>query len=359
REGAPRGDGTPVTARFPDARILAVDDQPANVLLLERLLERWEYRNVTTTTSSSEAVAHVGRDTPDLLLLDLHMPDPDGFEVMRLLAPWTRGEKRMPILVLTADVTTETKQRALAAGARDFLTKPFDPVEVLLRVENLLEAHRLQEELQGANRHLEERVVARTRELERARRETLDRLVVAGEFRDDDTNEHAQRVGRTAGLLAAAVGLDAAAAELLRASAPLHDIGKIGISDTILLKPGRLTQDEYEVMKTHAAIGAQILSGSSSEVLELAAVVALSHHEQWSGGGYPSGLAGDAIPLPGRLTAVADVFDALTHDRPYKSAWTVEEAVAEIRRGRGAQFDPGVVDAFAALDHAALLEPVA
>jgi putative two-component system response regulator len=347
-----------VTARFPDARILAVDDQPANVVLLERLLRRWEYKHVATTTTSSEVLGLVERQVPDLLLLDLHMPEPDGFEVMRLLEPWTRGADRLPVLVLTADVTPDTKQRALAAGARDFLTKPFDPVEVALRVENLLDARTMHHQLRRSNETLEDRVRARTHELESARRDTLDRLVLAGEFRDDDTQEHAHRVGRTVALLARRLGLPDGEADLLRRSAPLHDIGKIGISDTILLKPGRLTADEYELMKTHAVIGEQILAGSSSRVLETSAAIALTHHERWDGNGYPRGLSGEAIPLAGRLTAIADVFDALTHDRPYKAAWPVDEAVAEVRRVRGTQFDPALVDAFGALDHEALLAAV-
>jgi putative two-component system response regulator len=348
-----------MTPTFADARLLVVDDQPANVMLLERLLQLWEYENIITTQDSSQVLPLVEAEVPDLVLLDLHMPAPDGFEVMRLLEPWTLGPERLPILVLTADATTETKRRALAAGARDFLTKPFDHTEVGLRVGNLLEIRRLHVELQNHNLLLEDRVRARTAEAEQARLETLERLVLAGEFRDDDTNQHAQRLGRTAGILAERLGLPTAEADLIRRSTPLHDIGKIGIPDTILMKPGRLTPDEYEVMKTHAVIGEQILSGGASVVLQESATIALTHHERWDGGGYPSGLQGEAIPLAGRLAALADIFDALTHRRPYKVAWPVDEAVAEMRRLRGAHLDPTVVDAFEGLDHAALLEPVA
>ena len=347
-----------MTPPFADARILIVDDQPANVMLLERLLQLWEYENILTTQDSSRVVPLVEAEVPDLVLLDLHMPAPDGFEVMRLLEPWTLGPERLPILVLTADATTETKRRALAAGARDFLTKPFDHTEVGLRVGNLLEIRRLHVELQDHNLLLEDRVRARTVEVEQARLETLERLVLAGEFRDDDTNQHAQRLGRTAGVLAERLGLPTAEADLIRRSTPLHDIGKIGVPDTILMKPGRLTPDEYEVMKTHAVIGEQILSGGSSLVLQESATIALTHHERWDGGGYPSGLQGESIPLGGRLAALADIFDALTHRRPYKAAWPVDDAVAEIRRLRGSHLDPAVVDAFDGLDHAALLEPV-
>jgi putative two-component system response regulator len=347
-----------MTPPFADARILIVDDQPANVMLLERLLQLWEYQNIITTMDPSHVLPLVEAEVPDLVLLDINMPVLSGFDVMALLEPWTRGPERLPILVLTADATAETKRRALAAGARDFLTKPFDHTEVGLRVGNLLEIRRLHVELQDHNLVLEDRVRARTAELEQARYETLERLVLAGEFRDDDTNQHAQRLGRTAGVLAERLGLPTAEADLIRRSTPLHDIGKIGVPDTILLKPGKLTPDEHEVMKTHAVIGEQILSGGSSPVLQESATIALTHHECWDGGGYPSGLRGEDIPLSGRLAALADIFDALTHRRPYKAAWPVDEAVAEIRRLRGTHLDPAVVDAFDGLDHAALLEHV-
>jgi len=343
---------------FPEARILVVDDQAPNVTLLQRLLERWRYPNVIGTTDSSRVVGLYEELEPDLILLDLQMPDPDGFEIMRLLEPAMRGEARLPICVLTADITPEAKRRALSMGARDFLTKPFDHDEVRLRVANLLETRRAQLDLREQNVSLDQRVRARTLDLERARGETLERLALAGEYRDDDTGEHAQRVARTVCLLAERLGLpDEQLAVLLRAS-PLHDIGKIGISDTILLKPGKLTDDEFALMQTHAIIGADILGGTSSDVLEASAEIARTHHERWDGTGYPAGLAGEDIPLAGRLTAVADVFDALTHDRPYKAAWPVADAAAEIRRLAGSHFDPAVVEAFLELDPDALLGPV-
>jgi putative two-component system response regulator len=216
----------------------------------------------------------------------------------------------------------------------------------------------LQRELEQHNELLEQRVLARTRDLEQARRETLFRLSLAGEFRDDQTHEHAQRVGRTAALLAAQLGLADETVALIQRAAPLHDIGKLALPDTILLKPGQLTDDEREMMKTHTLVGAEILAGSTSAVLQCGELLARTHHERWDGEGYPYGLTGDAIPLPARLVAVADTFDALTHERPYRLAWPVERAVEEIRRVAGRQLDPDVVQAFDRLEPTALLAPI-
>jgi putative two-component system response regulator len=339
---------------FSEARILVVDDEPANVLLLERLLQRWGYENVVSTTDSSQAVSLAAAEPVSLVLLDLSMPRPDGFEVMALLAELPAGDA-IPIVVLTADVSAATRQRALSGGASDFVTKPFDETEVRLRVQNLLRTRFLQLELEHHNALLEQRVRERTHDLEYARRETLNRLALAGEYRDDETHEHAQRVGRTAALLADDLGLPDDEVELIRRSAPLHDIGKVGVPDAILLKRGRLTADEFDLIKGHTLIGGRILAHSVSEVLRAGEVIARTHHERWDGGGYPLGLSGEAIPLHGRLVALADMFDALTHERPYKPAWPLDRAAAEIRRVAGHQLDPAVVQSFERLDHSTLL----
>jgi putative two-component system response regulator len=341
------------------ARVLIVDDSAPNVILLERMLEQWGYANVVGTTQSAEAPSLCAAEPPDLILLDLQMPKPDGFELMEILRPVTDGPPEIPVLVLTADATQEARQRALRAGARDFLSKPFDPVEVRLRIGNLLETRRLQLDLFAQNRDLEDKVSERTADLERARIELLERLALAAEYRDDDTQEHAQRVGRTVALLARAMGMAESEIEVLRRAAPLHDIGKIGIPDSILLKRGTLTPEEFALMQTHARIGAEILSGSEFAILSYAEQIARAHHERWVGDGYPQGLAGADIPLPARLVAVADVFDALAHERPYKDPWPLERAVAEIAALGGVQFDPEVARAFAGLDHSALLAPIA
>jgi putative two-component system response regulator len=339
--------------------ILVVDDDQANVLLLVRLLAAWGYSNVVSTTDSSEVVSLCESLQPDLLLLDLHMPPPDGFQLMELLAPWIATRGYLPILVLTADVSAEALRLALSMGAKDFLHKPFEAAEVRLRVENLLETRRLHAELRTHNELLEQRVRARTVDLEQSRLEILDRLALAAEYRDDETQQHAMRIGRTAGLLAAELELPDQTVRELRRVAPLHDIGKIAIPDRILLKPGKLTPDEFEVIKTHTTIGAQMLSGSDAPLLQLAEQIALTHHERWGGHGYPAGLVSDEIPISGRIVAVADVFDALGHDRPYRSAWPLGEVLAEIDRQCARQFDPAVIEAFQRLDHATLLEPLA
>jgi putative two-component system response regulator len=344
-------------AALKSAKILIVDDQEQNVLLLEHLLEQAGYTNLKSTTDSSQVVGLCSAMSPDLILLDLHMPDPDGFEVMRLLSPWIEG-RWFPILVLTADITPEAKAKALSNGARDFVTKPFDRAEVLLRIRNMLEVRFLQLELRKQNLVLEQRVYERTKALDEARFEMLDRLALAAEFRDDDTRQHTQRVGRTSALIARVLGMDEERVELIRLAAPLHDIGKIGVSDLILQKPGKLTAEEFELMKDHVTIGTSVLSGSRSPILQLAAKIALSHHEWWDGTGYPSGLSGAETPIVGRIVAVADVFDALTHNRPYKRAWAVDAALEELYTLSGQQFDPLVIEAFERLDHEKLLAPV-
>jgi putative two-component system response regulator len=340
-----------------DAQILIVDDQESNVLLIEKLLRKDGYTQVTSTTNSADVAGLFANGAPDLLLLDLQMPEPDGFAVMKLVEHWTTGDTYVPVLVLTADANRDTRRRALAAGARDFLTKPFDADEVYLRIRNLLRTRQLQLELQSHNEDLEDQVQCRTRELERARMEAYDALALAAEYRDDDTRQHTRRVGGLASALAGALGFDTATLAAIAQTAALHDLGKIGIPDAILLKPGKLTEQESTVMKEHARIGSEILSASSSPLFSLAAEIALTHHERWDGAGYPQGLAGAAIPLPGRIVALADAFDAMTHDRPYKAAMPLHEALAEVDRCAGTHFDRGVVEAFRQLDPQAIRQP--
>jgi len=345
------------------ARILVVDDEEPNIQLMASLLETSGFQNVVTTTDSSRAVAMCAELDPDLLLLDLRMPAPDGFEVMSQLAPWTQGSRRLPILVLSADPGTDPKRRALEMGASDFLGKPFDLTEVVLRVRNLLLTRLLQAELNEQNKLLEQRVRERTRDLEEARIEVLERLAFAAEYRDDASGEHAQRIGRLSALTARALGQPEGEVELIRRAAPLHDVGKLGLSDEILLKQHRLSTEELEVMKLHVHIGGEILGRSRSQLLRTAEEIALTHHERWDGSGYPAGLSAEKIPLTGRIVAVVDAFETLVHRQadPVSS----ERALIEIRRLGGRQFDPQVVEAFVSLglevlaDDSAQLELVA
>ena len=329
----------------PDARILVVDDDASNVALLQRLLRLLGYTNIVGTQQPRLVPELFTELDPDVILLDLNMPELDGFQLMSILRSAVSDSVFLPILVLTADVSTEAKQRALEAGAVDFLTKPFDHAEVSLRIRNIIRTRRLHVALQDYNRTLELQVAERTAELDDARIEILERLALAAEYRDDDTGLHTRRVGHSSALIGRVMGLPPEHVQILGRAAPLHDVGKIGIPDSILLKPERLSPEEFEHMKRHTAIGAGILSGSRHELLQMAETIALTHHERWDGYGY-LGLEGEAIPLEGRIVTVADVFDALTHERPYKPPWPVEDAVEEIQRQAGTQFDPVVVTAF-------------
>lgn len=329
-----------------DSRILIVDDEPGNVQLLQRILVREGYRRVTGLSNPREAMAVIDEYRLDVVLLDLHMPVVDGYQILESITTSIEPARRtLPVIVLTADATPEARRRALTSGAADFITKPFDVVEVALRIRNTLERHQLHSEVRRQNELLEDRVRARTMELERAQLETFERLALAAEYRDDDTGKHTRRVGSVARAIAEQLGMAAIDLDLLERAAGLHDVGKIGVPDGILLKPDRLTAEEFEVVKTHTVIGARILSGSHSPLLQLGEIIAGSHHERWDGRGY-HGLAGEDIPLHARITTLADAFDAMTTDRPYRAARSREEAIEEIRRERGGQFDPNVVDAF-------------
>lgn len=329
---------------FKNARILIVDDEENNVELLRRLLLRAGFTKVEWTNDARQASALYTHFRPDLILLDLHMPHKNGLEVLDELNGIAEASY-LPVLMLTGDMTQEARQEALSRGAKDFINKPFSHQEVLLRIGTLLETRFLYLQIQSQNQMLEAKVRERTRALEAAQIEIIERLARAAEFRDDNTGQHTERVGQMAALLAREIGLPDHQVSLIRRAAPLHDVGKIGVPDAILMKLGKLTHEEFELVKTHTVIGARILSGSRFPILQLAEEIAFNHHERWDGNGY-AGVRGEAIPLAGRIVAVADVFDALTQQRPYKAAWPVGEALAEIERQRGRQFDPSLADAF-------------
>ena len=301
-----------------------------NVSLLEDVLEVGGYTNVTSTTDPTRVEQLCAEIPFDLILLDIRMPVMDGFQVMRALAePIGQG---LPILVLTAQNDRDTRLRALAGGARDFVTKPFDADEVLQRVRNLLDIRLLFRERAQQAVLLEQKVDQRTQELHEAHYEVIRHLARAGEYRDTDTGRHVERMSLYCQRLAQAADLPPQACDHIRYAAQMHDLGKIGIPDSILHKPGKLDSGERAIINTHSAIGAEILSATSSNpVIRMAHVIARTHHERWDGSGYPDGLKGEAIPIEGRITAVCDVFDALTMKRPYKKEWSVDDACALLR----------------------------
>ncbi|MGZ5051788.1 MAG: HD domain-containing phosphohydrolase [Methylobacter sp.] len=329
------------------ARILIVDDEPVNLKLLNKILSSQGYSNLVLLQDSRKVVDVYRQQRVDLILLDINMPHLDGFGVLEQLKALD-DPLFPPVVILTAQSSQDFLLRALNAGARDFIPKPFDRNELLARVRNMLDAylaHRLVYEQKDV---LDEMVQARTHELRSTRLQVIQRLGRAAEYRDNETGNHILRMSHTSALLAKSIGWNEADCELMLHASPMHDIGKIGIPDHILLKPGKLSPEEWEIMKTHATIGANILEGDDSDLMRCASEIALSHHEKWDGSGYPYGLVGEAIPLAGRIAALADVFDALTSERPYKKAWTVEAAVEFITVNSGSHFDPDLVPVFLA-----------
>ncbi len=317
--------------------ILVVDDVAENIALLADILGD-DYR-VVFARNGLEAL-HVAQKAPQpsLILLDVMMPGMDGYETCRRLKSdlRTRG---IPVIFLTAHSDVNNEEIGLRAGAVDYLHKPCHPAIVRQRVRIHLEVH-------NQNLALEQRVRERTTELEETRLEIIRRLGRAGEYRDNETGMHVIRMAKCCYLLALAAGIPEHHAKMLEVVAPMHDIGKIGIPDNILLKPGEFTAEEREIMRQHARIGAEIIGEHDSGLLRLARSVALTHHERWDGNGYPEGIAGEAIPIEGRIVSLCDVYDALTSARPYKTAWTAEAAVDYIVAQSGAAFDPGLVPLF-------------
>ena len=325
--------------------ILIIDDEEPVVDLLREILETGGYHNLVSTTDPRQAGTIFHGCNPDLIILDLHMPRLSGVEVLQELTA-ASAEAYLPIVVLTGDVTPESKRRVLGMGAKDFLIKPFDTTEVLLRIKNLLVSRVLYKELKRHNETLEQRVQARTRQLAEAQVEILNHLAIVSEYQDDDSSQHTQRVGALAATLARSLGQTEEQVELIRLAAPLHDIGKVGVPNHILLKSGKLMPSEFEIMQSHTTVGGEVFAKSRFPLLQLARQIALYHHERWDGLGYPQHLKGEQIPLPARIVAVVDAFDALTHARPYRKAVSFQEARVELRAQAGVQFDPQMVKVF-------------
>ncbi len=331
--------------RHEDARVLIVDDEPSIVRLLTRALEDVGYVSVQGFTDSTAVPAYLDQITLDLVVLDLHMPGLDGHAILREVSHRLSEDTFLPVLVISGVDDALARLRAVEAGAKDFLPKPIDLKEFLLHVHSLLDTRFMSRRLNETRALLEDLVERRTQELRQAQVEFLERLGRVAEVRDDATGKHTNRVGRLSALLADELHLPPREAELILRAAPLHDLGKVATADRILLKHGSLAENERKVMREHVLLGAELLHGGNSELMQVAEQIALSHHERWDGQGYPHGLAGEDIPLAARIVSVADTFDALTHSRPYKEAWSVPEALAEIEEKSGRQFDPQVVEA--------------
>ncbi len=351
------------------ARLLIIDDEPIDIRIVEKALRQAGYRHIIAHTDSGTAMEMIAAQRPDVVLCDVNMPV-SGMEILRQVVS-DPVLVHIPMIMVTASDDESLRAEALELGATDLLSKPLRNTELLPRVRNALVLKSHVAHLQNYNQELERQVRRRTAELLGSRTELVHCLARLAEYRDNETGRHVIRVGRYSGLLARQLGLDEETAELIEQAAPLHDIGKIGIPDSILLKQGKLTPEEYEIMqrhvalgkgafepmsvhemrtvRTHTVLGEMMVNVSTSPLLTMAAQIALTHHERWDGKGYPIGLSGEDIPISGRVVAVADVFDALSNRRPYKPAFPIEKCFAILDEGSGSQFDPKVVDAFKAV----------
>lgn len=334
--------------------VVIVDDQSTGRAILEEIVRSLDAHTfVEAFANPVDAIRWATAHPADLVLVDYQMPDLDGIEFVRRLRDLP-NYSHVPMVMVTVHDDRKVRYAALDAGITDFLTKPIDTRECLARCRNLLTLRRQQLALEDKGRLLEGMVHEATQEVRSREKETLFRLAKAGEFRDEETGNHVIRMARYSRLIAESIGLDAQESETIELAAPLHDIGKIGLPDQILLKADKLTTEELRVMKQHPVIGYEILKDSPSKYLRMGALIALGHHEKFDGSGYPYGLVGDHIPLPARIVAVADVYDALTSKRPYKGAWLSEEAFKYLQAHRASHFDPHLVDHFLAVRGEAL-----
>ena len=327
--------------------VLIVDDSDINLTLIKALVLKLGDCMPVLYNNPLRALDWCREHVPDLVIVDYMMPDMDGLNFISAFRA-LHGRTEIPILMVTASDQKEVRYEALLGGANDFLTKPIDRVEFSARVRNMLSLRIGQRFLADRAAHLAALVDEQTMEIREREKELIFRMSRAAEFRDPETGAHIQRMAYYSQIIAKGLGLDQKTQKLILQAAPMHDVGKIGIPDYILLKPGKLTYEEFEVMKGHAKLGHELLKGSNSEIVQAAADIAISHHEKYDGTGYPHGLVGTKIPLFGRIVAVADVFDALTSERPYKKAWSLDDACRFLEDGRGLHFDPMCVEAFLA-----------
>ena len=349
------------------SKIMIVDDEPLNIKVIRKYLNRARCSEFVVSSDPHEVPRLIDQEKPDLVLLDVDMPNISGLDILRMV----RSDKQhdmLPVIFVTALEDSDIKHEALEMGATDFLTKPIDPTELVPRVKNILTTKAYQDRLRDYTQKLEMEIHRQTLLLEDANREIIHCLARASEYRDNETGRHVIRVGLYSGLIADTIKFSPKLVEQIQQAATLHDVGKIGIPDAILLKPGKLTPEEYEMMQrhssygkkilksvegndyqallTHTSLGAEIMGDCQSPLLKLAKVISLTHHEKWDGSGYPLGLAGEDIPIEGRIVAIADVFDALSSKRPYKPAFPLEKCIEILSENRGTHFDPELLDAF-------------
>lgn len=326
-------------------RILIIDDTQLNITLLQYILKKTPEYEAIAFTDPLKALDWCKNNEPDLVVVDYMMPEMDGISFTRQFRDILNYEV-IPVLMVTANNETNVRHDALIGGVTDFLNKPLDNNEFIARVRNMLALRQSHKKLMNHATWLAEEVSRATAKIKVQEQETIFCLTKAAEYRDPETGAHILRMAHYSKHIASMLGLSIEQQNLLLEAAPMHDIGKVGIADSILLKPGKLTDEEFFLMKRHAVIGYELLKTSNSPLLKVAAEIAYTHHEKFDGSGYPRGLSGNSIPLFGRIVAVADVFDALTSDRPYKKAWDVERASQLLREGAGHHFDPNCVEAF-------------
>ena len=359
--------GLTETPEIKDAHVMIVDDEPVNLAIVESFLEGDGYRRISAVLDSTRVMSMLRSEPPDALLVDSEMPRVSGLDILSAV----RSDDRfaaLPVIVVSADPGSDTKLRGFELGATDLVSKPIHRAELLARLRNVLRVKAYHDRLLIHSVRLEDEVRRRTAEVEVSRLEVIQCLARAAEIRDDDTGRHVFRVGRYARMIGEELGFSKHVLDMLEPAAQLHDVGKIGIPDDILLKPDKLTPEEFEIIqkhcgfgkkivepmlvseatvfRDHAELGVKIMSAGQSPILEVAKRIALTHHERWDGTGYPLGLAGEDIPIEGRITAVADVFDALANKRPYKPAYPIEKCLTIMREESGKHFDPKVLEAF-------------